>query len=109
MACESLFEKQERILEKIFEYLLESGRKDLVDAYKETVKKYTKITYPKARQKWKCRCCKSPIEKGESYYCETTADRNIFISKRLCLKCANRKEKKIEKQHKKMRFIQGDS
>jgi len=110
MARESLHDKQEKILEAIFEHLLSSGRKDLVDAYNNLIREYAKETFPKARQKWKCGKCKKPIQIGEKYYCKTIADRGNFYSKRLCLKCANWKEKRIEKQqHKKMKFIQGDS
>jgi hypothetical protein len=110
LARESLHEKQAKILETIFEHLLSSGRKDLVDAYEDVTRSYTKETFPKARRKWKCGKCKKTIEIGEKYFCKTIADRNFFNSKRLCLECANKKEKKIEKQqHKKMRFIQGDS
>lgn len=70
MPRETLAEKQEKVLEKIFEHLLKSGRKDLVDAYHDITKEYSRESYPKARHAWKCIKCRKTIEKGENIFVE---------------------------------------
>lgn len=108
---QNLFEKQHDVLERIFKHLLETGRKDLVDAYNDITNPYITATYPKAQKKWKCLNCKKPINPGDKYRCETTSDKGTFFSKRYCLNCAKPERKNIEKdvRNKKMKFVQGDN
>jgi hypothetical protein len=98
-------ETQHNVLERIFEYLLSVGRKDLVDLYKDSTKAKTTGKVCTARRNWKCCKCKKTILKGTKYYCETYAERNMFISKRYCLEC-NKPKIESKKQQNKFKFIE---
>jgi RNase P subunit RPR2 len=85
------YNKQHKILEEIFEYVINQGRKDLIDAYHDAAgtKYTTKATT--ARKKWKCTECKKAILPGEKYVNQTKTEgkhsQTIFLIKHICKDC----------------------
>lgn len=100
-------DKQHAVLEVIFEYLLASGRKDLVDAYKNASQMKSLEKVCTARKNWKCCKCRQQIAKGSKYFCITVTQRSSFNSTRYCLSCADKLDKPlmISKKQTKMKFL----
>jgi hypothetical protein len=96
-------EQRQEVLQKIFEFLLSNGRRDLVEAYKETSTNREKEKIYTARKKWKCCKCGKIIEKGEKYLCVNLDTVTSFQPMRYCLKCSS--EGIIKPKQSKMRFI----
>jgi PHP family Zn ribbon phosphoesterase len=94
---------RQEVLQKIFEFLLSNGRKDLVEAYKETSTNREKQKINTARKKWKCCKCGKIIEKGEKYLCVDLSTNTTYQLMRYCLKCSS--ESTIKSTQSKMKFI----
>jgi len=99
------FSKQHIVLEEIFEYLIDNGRKDLVDKYNNIIKpkKIEKICT--SRKTWKCCKCLKTIIKGAKYFNQTYISNGMHVTKHYCISCSNTSKKEIKKEQIKFKFI----
>lgn len=100
-------DKHHAVLERIFEFLLANGRKDLVDEYNNTSHSEEKGKVCKAKRQWRCCKCRKTIKIGEKYFCISIAMGGTWISKRFCLNCQNRSHEQKTTQSK-FKFIAKD-
>lgn len=99
------FSKQNHVLEEIFEYLIDNGRKDLVDKFNDIVKPKKTEKICTARKNWKCCKCLKTIIKGAKYFNQTYIVNGMYVTKHYCILCSKSNEKKIKKEQTKFKFI----
>jgi len=96
------YNKQHKILEEIFEYVISQGRKDLIDAYHDAAETKCTTKETTARKKWKCTVCKKSILPGEKYVNQTKTEgkhsQTMFLVKHICIECFNKTDD-VKKPH----------
>lgn len=94
---------QQVALERIFEYLLSSGRRDLAEGFFN----YCTISqkYCDARKIWKCCKCNKLIPIGTNYFNKSISSNNFSLTLKYCSECSLESFSKKEVKQTKMKFF----